>query len=147
MNDKVHIPMRVAGLRSTWPLGGIVQNRSILLLVIATSACASRASPSLNVEGYERVCILPGCYGHVDEQEHNLRLSPDLERQLLEAADARSTDQYICWYETPSSQLKVTLGDECSEYREVVFSRKAGQWIVASRRNVPLVLCDVKKPI
>jgi hypothetical protein len=120
--------------------------RPTLLLVIAVSACASRASPTLNVEGYERVRIPPGCYGHIVEQEHNIRLTPELERELLEQADPRSTDRYICWYETPTSLVKVTLGNECSEYREVVFSRTDGQWAAISRRDVPLVLCDIKKP-
>lgn len=125
----------------TVKLDGAACTRYWVLAVATLSACASTRDPSIAVEGYERIPVPPGCYGHTSEKEHNLRLSPELERRLLATTAPHPSTGQACWYETRNHRVKLTFGDECLEYQEFVLERTEDRWLVVSHNEVPFVMC------
>jgi hypothetical protein len=108
---------------------------------LALIGCASAPAPSRALDGYRRIAIPPGCYGH--ESDRNVQLASELEARLLGLLQDRGSGVH-CWHERENGSLLLTIDDECGPHREVEFQRLAGNWALASERDVPLVICDAR---
>ena len=104
-----------------------------LPLALALASCASIRAPTLEVDGYARIPIPPGCYG--SQSEHNAQLTPELDHELVGLLRDLPSD-ILCWHERWDGTLVVTIGSECGPHREAEFQRRATRWALKDERNV-----------
>jgi len=122
-------------------------------MLLALAGCAS-GPPSLAANGYERVAIPQGCYGHGAPKEYNVRLNSELEQQLVDLLPHKSSAAR-CWYEHEDGSLVLTIGDGCSPHQEAIFERlgtmtlnqqpPVNMWSLEHFKDVPIVLCDERR--
>lgn len=113
------------------------------ITLLALGGCVLAPEPNLNADGYHRVPIPSGCYGH--ELDRNVQLTIALEQSLLSLLQ-ESEGAGKCWYERGDGSLLLTIDDECGPHQEVEFRRVYENWTVVEERDVPVVTCDVRAP-
>jgi hypothetical protein len=110
-----------------------------LAVALITGGCASAHEPTAEVDGYFRIAIPEGCYGH--EGDHNIQLASEFEHLLVDLLKTAPSDA-MCWHEHSDGGLLVEIGDECGPHREAEFLRVTGSWMLKDEHEVPLVLCE-----